>query len=106
MVTEATHQVERQRVATADPLRERFFTGPLHEDCGAARDNEVCDEANDVLVVQAAKNLCLRTYPVGVGIVKRDLEHEFLARPFTLDEEDIGAAATPEPTLDDEATIE
>ena len=102
----SAHQIERERVTTADPLSERLVASPVHEDGRTTRDRDLRIEANDILMVETANNVRFGTDPVHVCVVKRDLQHQFLVGSFTFYKKNIGAAAATEPALDDEAVVE
>src|ERR1700730_8821162 len=106
MLAEATHEIERERIAATDPLSECFVASPLHENGRATRSRDLGDEPGDVLMVEATQNFRLGADPVGVSVVERNLEYQLFVGALAHDDEDVGTAAAREPASDDQAIVE
>ena len=106
MLTEATHQVQRGGLAAPDPLRQGLIARFFHQDGRAFARRDLGDEADDVLMVQAAQNLGLGAHAVGMRGIDGDLEDEFLVGIVGPDEQSIGAAAAAEALDHHEPAVE
>ena len=90
------HQIERGHVIAPQPFGEGAIARLLHEDGGATGDSQRVDNADDVLVMQAAQDSRFGLQAITVRLVDGDLEDQFVILAIAPDQQCVGRAAAAE----------
>jgi hypothetical protein len=93
---ESAHEIERGHVIAPQPFGEGAIARLLHEDGGATGDRQRVDNADDVLVMQAAQDSRFGLQAITVCLVHGDLEDQFVILAIAPDQQCVGRATAAE----------